>query len=137
MWEEVIIASICGPCKESHRLERVPHELGGLSQADVIILRPWVLHQGEPKRRAHGYRRKDSMTRFSWCGTSLHSGIDQLLQVDRDRLTCFYQWLLTHNTIYAEWCAEQEEVVRNGTERKLCPSVLLRPFLECVLWPHL
>ena len=50
-------------------------------------------------------------------------------------MTRAYQWLLTHNVVHAKWCAEQEEVVRNGTERRLYPSALLRPFLECVLWP--
>ena len=115
-----------------------PLALRGLPPSANYVLRPLVVHQGNPKRHPAGYMRKDRMTSLSWKCDKVQQCIEALeSDAERGALQEAYNWLRAHSAAYAAFIQEHERVLDAEERRNLKPSSILEPFLECALWPVL
>jgi hypothetical protein len=132
----------CRFCFASHYIplfEDVPGPLQGLTFAETIGLRPLCLHQGDARPAPGEIRRHDSMTRLSWIKTSVQERIE-LLPIE-SRLRCQHanDFLCQYSlSAYQDFIREHSAALRDGhAGTQLPPSFLLRPYLECAVWPDL
>jgi hypothetical protein len=96
-----------------------------------------VLHQGTPRRHRSGYYRKDALTYLSWQPSSVEVRIASLTPREQRHAVRAYEWLLEHSSIYRAWVEAHTAHLASGHEHWLSYNVLLRPLIECAVWPHL
>lgn len=119
----------------------LPDELKCLRREDVFVLRPFVLHQGSPKRMEAGYIVKDERSAISWKNKSVVDCIADLEDAAaRSRCEKAYNWLLACDlSVYKNYIVAHKKFLRlEGPHgRRLPGHCITEPFLETALWPHL
>jgi hypothetical protein len=141
-----IVSPLCDCCRVNSaersrsvpKLASWPVALRNRPEHANRCLRPFVVHQGSPKKHPSGYRRKDGVTGFSWKSESIQSGFQAETPEIRGPLQDAYAWLLENNVAYASYVqAHNAWLQSDGASRSLQPPTLLEPFLECALFPVL
>lgn len=80
------------------KFHQIPMALKDLTPADIITLRPFVLHTGDFRRHQHGYRQKNGFCRVSWSVLSVQEKIDGLVDASaRFRCAMAYRYLTTND----------------------------------------
>lgn len=114
--------AICLKCRTgSHvyvvpRLCDIPLVLKVLSKADVLVLRPFVLHQGSPKRHAAGYLVKDERSSLSWKRGAVLGEIMQSPEPSRSKLRAAYAHLASQtSSAYSAYIEAHDAFLRSGS----------------------
>ena len=132
----------CWRCASGHdrshipQVDDVPAAFHGLPEEANRILSPFVLHQGNPKKHAFGYIRKDAMTSLSWKPQSVDQDIETYVGKDSyDALKRARTWLLEHSVAYVAYDQAHDQHLTLQTSRWLLPSAILEPYLESAVFP--
>lgn len=141
----------CGSCKQSTYIvphpDLVPQVLRGLSRECVFALRPCCLHQGKVESSSqYGYRYTTDISAISWDEQSVEQKIAALPDTWRQKTSAALRYLQCSptSTVYRAMLREHEIWLRRfqcGTaprESRFWPKHdLMKPGVECALWPHL
>lgn len=120
------------------RVDDWPDCLKGLPDEVLYALRPLVLHQGNPRKHPHGYRRKAQASRVSWNPLSVRTRVQLLEGPARDRGITAYEWLLASSDVYRAWVRAHEAILESHSPvLKLWPNAITEPYIEAALWPTL
>ena len=128
-----------------------PSALRGLTEAQCRSLRPFSLHQGQPKQHTHGYKRRDALSTLSWEPQAIIAKIAMLPQEQQAAAKSAHECLLSMpGSAYKAWVQAHTEFlnreISKGTDfqtdvgkRQLRTSLgmILEPYMETALWPHL
>jgi hypothetical protein len=124
------------PSLDSH-----PLCLRNLLPKQWIALRPIMLSQGEPKKHAQGYRRRDKLSACSW---SVETVEEKILKLDLELqgpTKEAYEWLLANgSSSYGAWIAKHHSFLTSKKPEesfRLLFDTVLEPYIEGALWPHL
>ncbi|KAJ7359036.1 hypothetical protein OS493_019943 [Desmophyllum pertusum] len=118
--------------------EEIPLHLLSLTEDDVRILRPFVVHCGDYTMHKNGYRERTGPFRISWSTLSVIEKIKQVRNTVRHRkLLAAYEVLLSMpNSTYGKFVTMQRS---NPTPPYLFEIYSAERFrgIECALWPTL
>ena len=114
-----------------------PLELVSLPSSVYLALRPLVLHQGNPVKHPHGYKRKCQMSRLSWCAETVDVRLSKLEEPLRTQGLRALSWLKRNSAPYCAWYDAHIGILTAGESLALWPNAILEPYLEAALWPHL
>ena len=121
--------AVCAHCSKGEPpmivREDWPVELYGLSAEAIRTLRPLTVHQGAPVKHAHGYRRREKLTRLSWSDKAVGAKIATLTATQRERAQRAFAWLAHNSPRYAEWIGKRNAWLASSDPSSLPPSVLL------------
>jgi len=116
----------------------IPVQLRGLSFADICVLRPLQIHQGQYVVLPHGYRQKDFMTRCSWCELSVQEKINAIEDPEaRHRCQRAYQYLVSSSdSSYSKFVALRNRLCHTDRRFNIYDH-RQNEGIECALWPCL
>lgn len=132
----------CASCESPYYVpapEDVPWPLRNLNRSQLLALRPVVVHQG-PCLRPHpqGFRRHAQLTRMSWAVQDVTARMALLSATEREGAEGAFQHLMEHNEPYRNAVTQHRDVLRRRLGGASLPAAfLLKPFLECALFPDL
>ena len=93
------VKDTCDCLKERYivpKFNDIPLCLRNLSLAEIVALRPFVLHTGDYAQHQHGYRQKQGFCRVSWSELPVPDKIQNLPDAgSRFRCTLAYHFLMT------------------------------------------
>ena len=112
--------------------------LKGLSNKEILALRPLDIHSAQYVRFRNGYRQKTDKFRATWSSSSVQDKINDLEDEDsRDRCQNAYDYLMTEEkSSYRDFIRKREQALAKG-EEFLVYDYEQREGIECALWPHL
>ena len=116
-----------------------PSPLLHLTREVVNALRPLTLFQGKPTWGKHGFRRHSEMTKLKWSPLSVEEKIRALESPWRESAYRAFNFLMdSSRSSYRDYVQEHRDILTKGTAGQWLPhKVMLRRYLECVLWPGL
>lgn len=127
----------------------IPLPLQNLAPGQERILRPLVLHQGNPTKAKHGYMKKDRRSALSWEKISVSQKIINIRdRAARKIVQAAYDFLMGQHGPYSAFVKEHELYLSDPigwtTQHRqqtgqtlLAPWSIMEPYLEAALWPSL
>jgi hypothetical protein len=132
--------NVC-PCKSDRYIvpmfALIPECLKKLTFADICVLRPFVLHNGDYSRMRNGYRQKTGYTHVTWKTKSVQDCIG-MIQNEIRRNACQTAYTFLMKSPLSSYRNFIHMHISNLSDKREINLYQLDEHLgiECALWPH-
>ena len=116
----------------------VPDILCGLTNAEICVLRPLVIHNGDYVRAENGYAKKNGIFELSWSSNAVLEKICEISDVQsRNRCMNAYNYLMNEPRSSYRQFIDKRNNLASTREKFIVYDTAQNRYVECCLWPHL